>query len=56
MFSGGDTATAAPADAAASQAAEPAPAEPMADPEPAADDSGGGFFDSIFGDGGDVDF
>jgi hypothetical protein len=56
MFSGGDTATAAPADAAASQAAESAPAEPMADPEPAADDSGGGFFDSIFGDGGDVDF
>jgi hypothetical protein len=57
MFSGGDTATAAPADAAASQPAEPAPAEPMADPEPAADVSGGGFFDSLFGgDGGDVDF
>jgi hypothetical protein len=45
MFSGGDTATAAPADAAA-------------DPEPDAggDDSGGGFFDSIFGDGGDMEF
>jgi hypothetical protein len=56
MFSGGDTATAAPADAAASQPAEPAPAEPIADSEPAAEDSGGGFFDSIFGDGGDMDF
>jgi hypothetical protein len=46
-------ADAAPADAAGAQPA-PAPAEPA--PEPAAEDSGGGFFDSIFGGGDDSDF
>lgn len=55
MFSGGDTAAAAPADAGV-QPIEPTSVEPVAEPEPAADDSGGGFFDSIFGDGGDFDF
>ncbi len=63
MFSGGSEAQAAPApDSSAAPAAEapaaqpdPAPAEPepaAPEPEPAADE-GGGFFDSIFGDGGD---
>jgi len=58
MFGGSDAAQAAPADAASSDTAsaqpDPAPAEPA--PEPAADDSGGGFFDSIFGGGDDSEF
>ncbi|MGF1621003.1 MAG: DUF2076 domain-containing protein [Rhodomicrobiaceae bacterium] len=56
MF-GGSSAEAAPgsppADAAVAQP-DPAPADPA--PEPAAEESGGGFFDSIFGDGDDSDF
>ena len=51
--SSAEAAPAAPADAAAAQP-DPAPAEP--EPEPAAEESGGGFFDSIFGGGDDSEF
>ena len=67
MFGGGseaqaapapDSGTAAPAAEAPAAQPDPAPAEPepaAPEPEPAADE-GGGFFDSIFGDGGADDF